>query len=441
MTGRLSRPLRLAAAGVVVAALVATVGPGRDPATAAAPAPTSPSSPTSPAPPGQPTDPAGACPVDDGIEITGSLQADIAAADGHARPSSVADSVGVGCTPVPEDELGAGGDGIPAPVDVDPDADDWDDPFDRHGGLYLGYQFGVDGGLPDYWEQPIAPSAENAALLGGLWPGGLTYQLTVLSPAGGRETVNRALPPYQGCRWHGPVPATAMPRRVAAWAPPGRAIYRYDHVPQRIGSRKFARAAGGWFHYLCGAATPGHMTGPPAGARLSPLEAVYYLTPHWVYALGLSAADLDLVAPVLRAARTQVNARVVTSPVNRGVVNLKTWMWTDARRYDIVLPGRRATVEPTGIRVVAPGVPLVAHDIRRGGCRTGGRLDTGDPAGETDCYFTFTRASPSPRDAYQVGFAVRWRVTVAGVARPLTFWTTSVQSYTVGEVQVPNGGR
>jgi hypothetical protein len=35
---------------------------------------------------------------------------------------------------------------------------------------------------------------------------------------------------------------------------------------------------------------------------------------------------------------------------------------------------------------------------------------------------------------------VRWRVTVAGVSRPLTFWTTSSQSFTVGEVQVPAGG-
>lgn len=441
MPVRLVRPVRLVVAGMAAAALVATVGPGPA-ALGAAPAPPTPAGPTPAAP--QPTDVAGACPPDEGLAIDGSIREDLAAADGHsARSAAAGSSFGVGCSPVPEGDLGSGGAGIPSPPDVDPNADNWNDPFDRQNGLYLGYQFGADEGPLDYWEQPIALSAVNAAKVGGKWPGGVVYGIVVTSSLGAQEQVNATLPPYDGCQWNGPVQATRIPGQVASWAPGGRQVYRYDHVPMRIGARKFARAPGQWFHYLCGPATPAHVTGPPAGSRLSPLEASYYLTPHWVYALGLSGPDLDRAAPAMRAARAQVQARVVTSPgppAFRGVVNLKTWMWTDARRYDIDLPGGRAVVEPTGIRVVAPGVPLKAHDLRQGGCRTGGKPDVGDAAADTDCYFTFTEANRGPGDFYTVGFAVRWQVTVAGVGRPLTFWTTTTENYSVGEVQVPAGG-
>lgn len=113
-------------------------------------------------------------------------------------------------------------------------------------------------------------------------------------------------------------------------------------------------------------------------------------------------------------------------------------MWSDARRYEFVAGGRRAEVVPTGIRVVAPGVPMKAHDLRSGGCLTGGVPDVGDKTADADCYFTFTKAnSPDPSDVYPVGFALRWEIRVPG-ARPLIFWTTRVQNFRVGEVQVPN---
>ena len=61
-----------------------------------------------------------------------------------------------------------------------------------------------------------------------------------------------------------------------------------------------------------------------------------------------------------------------------------------------------------------------------------------DKAAQTDCYLTFAKAnSPDPGDVYRVGFALRWEVRVPG-ARPVVFWTTRVQDFKVGEVQVPN---
>lgn len=49
---------------------------------------------------------------------------------------------------------------------MNPDADDESDPFDRQNGLYLGYQFDRSaGGLPAYWEQPIAFGSTNAVLI------------------------------------------------------------------------------------------------------------------------------------------------------------------------------------------------------------------------------------------------------------------------------------
>jgi hypothetical protein len=41
--------------------------------------------------------------------------------------------------------------------------------------------------------------------------------------------------------------------------------------------------------------------------------------------------------------------------------------------------------------------------------------------------------------ALAVGLALRWQIRVAGVP-PLVFWTTRVQNFKVGEVQVPNEG-
>jgi hypothetical protein len=428
------RPVRVLAAGALVAALAATVGT----AAGAAPAPGPPPAPTAP---GDTT-----CGAGDGITVTGSIAEDLDGADGHRQLLPASGSFGAGCAANDEPDDGWSGRGIPAPPEVDPAADDESDPFDRQNGLYLGYQFDrAAGGLPDYWEQPIAFRPSNAELIATSWTGsdGLTYTMTEVGWGDGedaRQTVEGTLPAGPGCRWHGPVAATDMPGRLADYARGGRAVYKYDHVPMRIGSRKFARAPGGWFHYLCGAATPSSITGPAPGTRLSGVEADYYLTPHWVYAEGVTADQLSVLAPVVRAARARVNAAVVTSPANRSVVNLETWMWSDARRYEFVLGGRRAEVVPTGIRVVAPGVPLVAHDIRAGGCLTGGVPDVGDSDGQTDCWFRFTRAnSPDPADVYAVGFALRWEVRVPG-ARPLTFWTTRVQNYKVGEVQVPAGG-
>jgi hypothetical protein len=434
---RLLRPLRLVAAGVAAAALVATAGPARGPQAAAAPAPPAPTA-------TEPTDPAGACRPGDGIVVDGSMAEDLDAADGHRKLAPASGSFGAGCEPHEEEDLGWPGTGEPGPPDVDPGNDDYDDPFDRQGGLYLGYQFGADedGGLPDYWEQPIAFRPENAAKI-AQWPTvGIAYQLSVhgWTSESARTTVESTLPAFGGCRWYGPRAATEMPARVASYAPGGRPVYKYDHVAMRIGSRKFANAPGGWFHYLCGAATPSGIAGPAPGSRLSAVAAVYYLTPHWVYAEGVTADQLTRLAPIWRAARARVDGQVITSPADRSVVNLRTWMWSDARRYEITLGGQQAVVEPTGIRVVAPGVPLEAHDLRDGGCKTGGRPDVGDPAGSTDCYFRFTKAnSPDPGDFYTVGLALRWKVTVRGVGRSMTFWTTRVQNYKVGEVQVPVG--
>ncbi len=438
------RPVRLLGAGVLVAALAATLGTAAGTTAAAAPAPPTPT-PTAPAPPDT------SCPTGDGITVTGSIAEDLDGADGHRQLLPGSGSFGVGCSPNDEADDGWDGVGIPAPPDVDPGADDENDPFDRQNGIYLGYQFdlGEDGGLPDYWEQPIAFRPSNAELVASVWSGsgGLSYTMTeygwtdTRAGAGAqRRTVEGILPAGPECRWHGPVAARQMPARLADYARGGRPVYKYDHVPMRIGSRKFAEAPGGWFHYLCGAATPSSITGPLPGSRLSAVEADYYLTPHWVYAEGVDAAQLTSVARIVRAARARVTATVDTSPVDRSVVNLKTWMWSDARRYELVLAGQRAEVVPTGVRVVAPGVPLVAHDLRAGGCRTGGVPDTGDPRADTDCWFRFTKANTAdPGDVYPVGLALRWQVRVAGLP-PLVFWTTRVQNFKVGEVQVPNDG-
>lgn len=86
---------------------------------------------------------------------------------------------------------------------------------------------------------------------------------------------------------------------------------------------------------------------------------------------------------------------------------------------------------------MAPGVPLEAHDLRSGGCGDGGVPDVGDSAGQTDCWFPVHEGDRAG-GLLPVGFALRWEVRVAG-APPLTFWTTRVQNYTVGEVQVPTG--
>jgi len=424
------RVFRLLAAGTLVAALAATAGTtaNADPAPAAAPTATAETT----------------CGAGDGITVTGTIAEDLDGADGHRQLLPASGSFGAGCGPNDEADDGWGGRGIPAPPDVDPGADDENDPFDRQNGLYLGYQFDrAAGGLPDYWEQPIALRPSNAELIATSWPGagGLTYTMTEVgwgTDADARRTVEGVLPAGPGCRWHGPVAATDMPGRLADYARGGKAVYRYDHVPMRIGSRKFAQAPGGWFHYLCGPATPSSVTGPAPGTRLSSVEADYYLTPHWVYAEGVTAAQLSVLAPVVRAARARADAAVLTSPVDRSVVNLKTWMWSQARRYEFVLGGGRAEVVPTGIRVVAPDVPLEAHDLRSGGCGDGGVPDVGDSAGQTDCWFRFTKAT-APGGYYPVGFALRWQVRVPG-APPLTFWTTRVQNYTVGEVQVPTGG-
>lgn len=449
---RLARPVRLAAAGVLVAALAATLGTTGTSSAAPAPAPTSPGpsspGPSSPGPAGEPPLDGTACPPKDGIVVTDTMAASIIDADQHVTPLPASGSFGSGdveCGKNTEPDDGWEGSGVPAPPDVDPDADDEDDPFDRQNGLYLGYQFDrAAGGLPDYWEQPIAFGAGDAELIATAWTGvsGVAYSMTEVGwgDADTRETVQGILPQGPGCRWHGPVPATAMPGRVADYARGGRPVHKYDHVAMRIGARKFASARGDWFHYLCGAATPSGVSGPAPGTRLTGVQGDYYLTPHWVYAEGFTADQLTTVAPILRAARGAVDAQVLTSPENRSVVNLRTWMWSGARRYDFTLGGRPATVVPTGIRVVARDVPLQAHDLRAGGCRTGGVPDVGDPDGETDCWFRFTKAnSADPADVYTVGFALRWEVRVAGVP-PLTFWTTREQTFKVGEVQVPVGG-
>lgn len=426
------RPVRVLAAGVLAAALCATVGS----TSSAAPAPPSPSA----LPPA-----GGVCEPGDGIEVTATMVEDLANADRHGTLAPASGSFGsgtAGCDRNTESDYGWDTSRIPAPPQVDPDADDEDDPFDRENGLYLGYQFDrAAGGLPDYWEQPIAFRASDAALIGTAWTGlsGISYAMTEVGwgDADTRRTVQGMLPEGPDCRWHGPVAATDMPGRVASYTGGGRPVYKYDHVPMRIGSRKFAQAPGGWFHYLCGPATPSGVTGPAVGSRMTGVQGDYYLTPHWVYAEGYTAAGLTQIAPIVRAARAAVDAQVITSPADRSVVNLKTWMWSDARRYEFVLGGRRAEVVPTGIRVVAHNVPLQAHDLRAGGCGTGGTPDTGDPDAETDCWFRFTKAnSADPADVYTVGFALRWQVRLAGV-RPLTFWTTREQTFKVGEVQVP----
>src|SRR5215207_103613 len=164
---------------------------------------------------------------------------------------------------------------------MDPAADDEADPFDRVNGLYLGYQFPDE---PGYWEQPIAFGSISAARVTA-WTGsgGLSFVGTVISWGGGQtplQTVQTTVPAGPGCRWHDGGPATGMPGRVAAYRPRTAKIYKYDHVPMRIGSRKFARAAGEWFHYLCGVATPSGISGPAPGTRLSAVQADYYLTPH-----------------------------------------------------------------------------------------------------------------------------------------------------------------
>jgi hypothetical protein len=368
------------------------------------------------------------------------MSEELDSADKHATTLAGSGSFGAGCEPNTEADAGWSGDGEPTREDVDPTLDDEGDPFDREKGLYLGYQFPDE---PGYWEQPIAFGPLSAARVTE-WAGrfGVAVVATMFtwgSDDTPRQTVEATIPAGPGCTWHDGATAREMPRRVAAYRPRTAKIYKYDHVPMRIGARKFAGRDGRWFHYLCGPATPSGISGPAPGTRLSAVQADYYLTPHWVYAENLTAADLNRVAPILRAVRGQVDAPVLTSPENRAVVGLRTWMWAGASRYTLTGAGIRAEVVPTGIRVVAPGVPLEAHDLRRGGCRTGGVPDTGGPDSDTDCWLRFTKAnSADPADVHTVGFALRWEVRVAGVATPFIVWTTRTQAFRVGEVQVAN---
>jgi hypothetical protein len=416
------RPVRIAvAAAVAGVAVSAAAGTGR---TAA----------------GAPAGAAGVdCPAQDGITVTAEMVEAVATGDGHAVTPAGASVTG-GCGHH-QDETDVGWTGETADTPDDGASDENDaDPFApaAGGGRYYSYQFSIGDGLPGYWEQPVALSTpawpHTVDTIGYAWVDGTTgEQLTGWLPVGG------------ACRYHGPVPAAAAPHRVASYRrhTGHPTIYLYDHVPLRAPANWFRNAGGGWYHYLCGAATPAGIAGP--GGRLSPTEADYYNTPHWVYANGWSATQLTQLGHVLRVARSRIQVADVvrTSPAARSVVGLPVWMWGPPAGYEVRLGGLVAAIRPTGIVVRAPGVPLVAHDLRDGGCRGGGVPDTGDPHATTDCSFVFQRATGTdPAAAYPVGLALRWSVTVraAGggpVGPPMTFWTTSVRRFQVGEVQVP----
>lgn len=87
------RPIRVLAAGALVAALAATVGTAAN--AAPAPTPTSPA-PTSPAPGDPAPDDGTACPPQDGIVVTRSMVTDLAGADGHGSVTPRSGSFGTG---------------------------------------------------------------------------------------------------------------------------------------------------------------------------------------------------------------------------------------------------------------------------------------------------------------------------------------------------------
>jgi hypothetical protein len=380
------------------------------------------------------------------VVITTEMAAAVAASDDHATVTPAGESVAASCGPRHEEpELGWPGTAPDTAADAALDESDDSDPFapTADGQLYyFAYQFDdFDGGLPDYWEPATALRVAD-------WPAtGSRVRYVWHDPSTG-ATRSASLPFDSACGYRGPVAAAVAPGRVASFRRQGHPkIYLYDHVPLPRAARRFRDAGGSWYHYLCGAATPSGIAGP--GNRLTATEADYYSTPHWVYARGWSTAELDQLAPVWRVARSQAEVydAVQTSPAARSVVALKVWMWAPSAGYDIELGGLRARVEPTGIVVRAPGVPLRAHDLHAGGCRHGGQPDTGDPDADTDCYLVFERATGHDPAAggYQVGLALRWTVTTrtaggAPVGRPMTFWTTSVRRFEVGEVQVVGTG-
>jgi hypothetical protein len=422
--------VRLLAAVVVVAGLAAAVGPGDGGLPVAIAAPAAPG-------PG-----AAGCPPGDGVVITAGMAAAVASSDDHAAVTPAGASVSADCGPRHEEaELGWPTAAADTPQDAALDESDDSDPFAPTGDgqlYYYTYQFDdYDGtGLPDYWEPSTALRIAD-------WPATGNRVRYVWHDPGTGATRTASLPFDPACRYFGRLPASAAPGRVASYRRQGHPkIYLYDHVPLPRAARRFRDAGGDWYHYLCGAATPSGIAGP--GSRLNATQGDYYSTPHWVYARGWSAAELDLLTPVWRVARSQAEVydAVRTSPAARSVVALKVWMWAPSAGYDIELGDLRARVEPTGILVRAPGVPLHAHDLRAGGCRDAGQPDTGDPTADTDCYLVFDRATGAdPGAAYPVGLALRWTVTTrtaagARVGRPMTFWTTSVRQFQVGEVQV-----
>ncbi len=429
------RGVRLLIAAVLVGGLSVPVGPGNGGLRAAA-------APVAPGPTGP------GCAAGDGVVITAEMAAAVTASDDHQSATPAGGSISADCGPRhDEDELGWTVDGPDTPADAALDESDDSDPFAPTGDgqlYYYAYQFDAYGlddsgrtGLPDYWEPPTALRIAD-------WPATGNRVRYVWRDTGTGVTRSATLPIGTACEYHGPVAAGRAPGRVASYRAHGHPkIYLYDHVPLPLGARRFRDAGGGWYHYLCGAATPSGIAGP--GQRLTATAADYYSTPHWVYARGWDPGALDLLAPIWRVARSQAEVydAVRTSPAARSVVALKVWMWAPAAGYEITLGGLVARVEPTGILVRAPGVPIRVHDIRDGGCRHGGEPDTGDPAGRTDCWFAFDRSTGADPDArYQVGLALRWTVTTrtaggAPVGRPMTFWTTSVRQFQVGEVQVP----
>jgi hypothetical protein len=429
--GNTIRVLRLLAAAAVLATGLA----------AALAAPAAPV-PAAPVPALQPAAPS--CAPGDGVEITAEMVQAVAVSDGHAAAAPAGQSVSAGCASGhTEEELGWSTSAPDTPQNAALDESDDSDPFAPHGGglYYYAYQLtDLDGnGLPQYWEPPTALHRHIAE-----WPANHDAERYVWRDRSTGAIRTAWLPTSSDCRYyHETLPANEAPGRVAAYRAEGHPkIYLYDHVPLPRAARRFKYAGGGWSHFMCGVHTPGDIAGP--GNRLTSTEAVYYSTPHWVYARGWTPAQLTLLAPIWRAARvqTQLYDEVRTSPAARAVVAQKVWMWGPPAGYDIELGSLRALVKPTGIVVRAPGVPMHVHDLRDGGCRDGGQPDTGDPRADTDCYFVFDRSTgPDPAATYTVGFALRWSITTTTtggtlVGEPMTFWTTSVRQFQVGEVQV-----
>lgn len=424
------RPLRLLAAAVLAGGLAVAAGSGNGGL------PTAGAAPAAPGPAGS------GCAPGDGIVITDEMAAAVALSDDHETATPAGGSVTAGCGHQhTEDDSGWTGTIGDDAADPGPAEDDGTDPFAPSSGgqpyLYLYQLDDFAGGLPDYWEPPTALHIADWSATGNK----IRY---VWRDANSGVSRSASLPVGTACTFRGPVPAAAAPGRVRSYERAGHPrIYLYDHVPLALAAFRMRGAGGGWYHYLCGAATPAGIAGP--GNRLTATEADYYSTPHWVYARGWSGAELDQLSVIWRVARSQAEVydAVRTSPAARSVVGLKVWMWGPAAGYDVTLGGLRARVRPTGIIVRAPGVPLRVHDLRDGGCRDGGSPDTGDATADTDCWFAFDRATGTdPTARYSVGLALRWSVSTetaggAPVGRPMTFWTTSVRQFQVGEVQVP----